>query len=604
MPLSDAREHDDAANPVAEHSTADDRRDGEAAPPHSSRLPAIPEVVWRRADEWLRRALEIITGSAPALDTLNVFPVADADTGANLRLTFSAIDRNVGRLDAQTAADVAASAIQAAHGNSGAIVAEMISAAAAFQPPSSDAPGQQLAGLLAATAVGATQAVARPADGTILSVARAAAEGARRCASAEALAVAEAARAAAESELARTVSQLPALRQANVVDAGGQAYVLLLDVLIEVLGGAPAEALPASTQARPGQDNDAAAAPAVHPGSPAAPAASAPGQAPSGPGEAGTAYEVMYTLRGADRQTLSGLRTRLDAIGNSVVVVGDQTLAQIHVHLPDAGAAIQPALGLGELSQIKITALPGEDRLRPRRTVISIVAGQGLAEAVESGGGTAMPAADAPHSAAALAGLLAADTEELIILPNDMEQLEIAYLLSRRTSSDSRRVWVIPTVAQVQGLAALAVHEATADFDDAVSAMTQAAFATRHGAITIAESAVTTLAGRCRAGDVLGAVDGDATHVGSDAADVGWQVIVDLVEGVQTAASGGPAATERPAERPTEQAAELLTLIIGEDGSVELAHQLGERARARYPDIEIQVLFGGQQRYLLLIGAE
>ncbi len=603
MPLSDARERDDAANRVAGRSTtAGDRRDGKTAQPHSPQPPATAETFWQRADQWLRRSLAIITESAPALDAMNVFPVADADTGANLRLTLSCIDRSVQRLDAQTVTGVAASAIQAAHGNSGAIVAEMISAAARFQPPSADTPGEQLAGLLAVTAAGATQAVARPSDGTILSVARVAAEGARHGASAEPLAVAEAARAAAAAELAQTVSQLPALRQANVVDAGAQAYVLLLDVLVEVLGGAPAESLPAGPDAPVDQEADDAvrASTGNIPRPTTAAAAPGAGLTTASVGGPGTDYEVMYTLRGADRETLSGLRKRLDSIGNSVVVVGDQTLAQVHVHLPDAGAAIQPALGLGELSQIKITALPGEVRSRPRRTVISIVAGQGLAEAVESGGGTALPAADAPHSAAALAGLLAADTEELIILPNDMEQLEIAYLLSRRTTGDSRRVWVIPTVAQAQGLAALAVHEATASFDDAVSAMTQAAFATRHGAITIAEAAVTTLAGRCRAGDVLGAVNGDATHVGSDPADVGWQVIVDLVEGVQAAACDGPAT----AASLTEPPAELLTVIIGADGSVELAHQLGEQARSRYPGIEVQVLFGGQQRYLLLIGVE
>lgn len=579
MPLSDARERDDAARPVAAGTltSAQRHQNGEVAQqPGWEAFPA-PEEMWQLADRWLRRCLEVVTDSAPALDALNVFPVADADTGTNLCLTFRAVDRAVHRLDAQTTGQVAATAIRSAHGNSGAIVAEMISAAARFQPSGDAAPAQLLADLIAASTDGATQAVARPTNGTILSVARAAAEAATAAASDESddpAAVAEAARSAAAAALAKTVDQLPALRRAGVVDAGGQGYVLLLDVLVEVLGGASAQAL-------------------------AAPAAPRADHAAASPGASNTEdeYEVMYTVRGADQDALSTLRGVLDSVGNSVVVVGDQTIAQVHVHLADAGSAIQPALPLGELSQIKVTTLRSDDPPRPRRTVISLVAGRGLADAVESGGGTAVPVTSAPQGAAALTDLLAADTAEVIILPNDMEQLEIALLLGREATGDGRRVAAVPTIAQPQGLAALAVHDVTADFDDTVAAMTAAAQATRHGAITVAEEPVATMDGRCNAGDVLGVIDGDITYVGSDLADLGWQVISGLIGDREPSGSGhaGPSPDPPP---------ELLTLIIGVQGSVDLAHDLAERARSGYPGLEVQVLFGGQDRYPLLIGVE
>lgn len=576
MPLSDARERDDAADPVAAETPTSAKRHENGAdvqPTGWERIP-VPAGVWQLADRWLRRCLEVVTESAPALDTLNVFPVADADTGTNLCLTLRAVDRAVDRLDAGTTGQVAATAIRSAHGNSGAIVAEMLSAAARFQPSNDTGPAQLLADLVQASTDGATQAVARPTEGTILSVARAAAASVAEAVPDGPLAVAQAARDAAAAALADTVDQLPALQHAGVVDAGGQAYVLLLDVLVEVLGGAEAQALAAPAPPRPGHAT-----------------------VPAGTGTADDEYEVMYTVRGADHDALTSLRGVLDSVGNSVVVVGDQTVAQVHVHLADAGSAIQPALAIGELSQIKITTLRASDPPRPRRTVISLVAGRGLADAVESGGGTAVPVTSAPQGAAALTDLLAADTAEVIILPNDMEQLEIALVLGREATGDGRRVAAVPTVAQAQGLAALAVHDAAADFDDAIAAMTAAAQATRHGAITVAEAPVSTMVGRCSAGDVLGVVDGDITHVGSDLADLGWHVIAGLIG--DHGASGSTHAGPSP-----DPPAGLLTLIIGAQGSVDLAHDLAERARSSYPGLEVQVLFGGQDRYHLLIGVE
>lgn len=584
MSASDARDrHDVSSRSSPDLPDAGPADDGAAPVPCAACQ--FPDRVWQHAEQWLRRCVQVITDSAPALDALNVFPVADADTGANLGLTFRGIDRSVPRVTAQTLGELTTAAIQSAHGNSGAIVAEMIGAAARVQP-SDDAASRQLVNLLTVVATGATQAVARPVDGTILTVARATADGARQVTGSDPLAVAEAARSAAAAALNGTVNQLPALRQAGVVDAGGQAYLLLLDVLVEVLGGRPAQ--PLTRTAEP---------PALRPD---------PGPAPApdtadggGPPHTADEYEVMYTVRGADRDALTGLRGRLDAIGDSVVVVGDHTVAQIHVHLADAGAAIQPALGLGDLSQIKITTLRPRGSTPRRRIVISMVAGRGLADTTESQGGTAVPVAGGPVGASTLADLLAADTDEVIILPNDMEQLEMAHLLAREATGDGRRVAVIPTVVQVQGLAALAVHEPTGDFDDVVSAMTEAAFGTRHGAITIAEAPVATMAGRCVAGDVLGIVGGDIIHVGDSLTEIGWRVMVDLIE--NTPASGRPSPTADAAARGR---ADLLTVIIGDAEDVDLAHDLSERARCRCPGIEIQVLFGGQARYPMLIGVE
>jgi dihydroxyacetone kinase-like predicted kinase len=204
-------------------------------------------MLWATFDAWLPRAAAVVADSAPALDAMNVYPVPDSDTGTNVRLTMAgiaaaAVESGSGRLDA-----LVRGAILSAHGNSGAIIAEMMTSIARRLAGQGDLPpGVQLADLLRTAATAARRAVARPVEGTIITVAEAAADAAeiaRSDSPGAARTVAEAAQLAAREALARTPSQLAVLAAAGVPDAGGQAYVLLLDALVEVLGGAPAEPL-------------------------------------------------------------------------------------------------------------------------------------------------------------------------------------------------------------------------------------------------------------------------------------------------------------------------------------------------------------------------
>jgi DAK2 domain fusion protein YloV len=519
-------------------------------------------TLWALSDAWLRRAAQIIAGSGEGLNRLNVFPVSDADTGTNLTLTLQGISSSVSRLDRAGVDDVVKAAILSAHGNSGAIVAEMFTSvcrAIEGEPwRLARAPGAMVARLLRTVADAATQAVAEPVAGTILTVADAAATAAEIAVADhphDALAVAGTAQAGAHEALARTPEQLQVLGQAGVVDAGGQAYVLLLDVLVEVLGGEPAVPL----------------------GPVEAPRALTRVQ-PSAPME----YEVMYALRGTAGSELDALRTRLSVLGSSVVVVGDATAAQVHVHLTEPGPAIEAALGLGSLSRIRVTALTRPAGRRAERTVVSVVAGPGLADVVSAHGGTPVRADRGGVGAEELTRTIASASGDLVVLPNDMASLELATHLARDLPSSGRRIAVLPTVAQVQGLAALAVHEPEADFDAAVAAMGAAARHARQGAVTVAERPAMTMAGRCEAGDVLGLVEGDFVDIGDSVVEVGWRVLQRLL------ALGG----------------ELLTLVTGVDAEPELLAELARRARAADPALEIETMVGGQPRYLVLMGLE
>ncbi len=525
-------------------------------------------MLWHVCRAWLRRATEVISASAPALDAMNVFPVSDADTGSNLELTIAGIARALPALepgidDAVPDLDgLVHAAILSAHGNSGAILAEMFTSVCRSleheQPGLRTAePGALLAVLLRTVATAARRAVARPVAGTILSVADDTASAAEQSAARnpeDPLAVALAAQAGAWESLARTPDQLEVLASAGVVDAGGQAYTLLVDALVEVLGGPTARplVLDGPTGHRPLALRSATA----------------------------TEYEVMYAVQGASPDTLDDLRARLSEVGDSVVVVGDRSLAQIHVHLRDAGSAVEAGLDAGRLSGIRITVLPGPGT--GERRIISVVAGPGLATAVTALGGRPLLADGAGSVAEGLRELIGPGCGDVVVLPNDPASLRAAVQVGAELTAVGRRVAVIPAVAQVQGLAALGVHEPTAGFDSTVVAMSNAAGHTRHGAVTVAAVSAMTTAGHCRAGDVLGVVQGGVVEIGDSVPEVAWRVLQRLLTG------GG----------------ELLSLVAGSDADPGLVVDLTARVRSSTPDLDVEVLDGGQHRYLLLVGLE
>ena len=256
------------------------------------------------------------------------------------------------------------------------------------------------------------------------------------------------------------------------------------------------------------------------------------------------------------------------------MVVGDgQALAQVHVHLADPGAAVEAALGLGELSQIRITALDAPPA--GARTVVALVAGPGLARAARDAGAVPVDVADAP-ALDELADLLRGLEGDLLVLPGSPETLAAARALLQRLRADHRaarpgRRWaVLPTVAPVPVLAALAVHEPQADFDSALAAMSAAAGHVRHGSVRLVDGRVTAL------------VDAEVVATGDEPAAVAGRLADRLL------ASGG----------------ELLTAVLGADAPAGLAAELGRQLAEGHPDLEVQVLDGGQAGELVLLGAE
>lgn len=550
------------------------------------------EAATRLVFAWVRLACARLTDARADIDGLNVFPVPDADTGTNLMLTLDAARdaleaaEPASPLDALRAA--AAGAFQGARGNSGVIVAELLRVAA---ETAGDLPGARgvaavLSSGLDRAARAAYAAVGEPVEGTILSAARCAAEAASaltRDATDDRVpvrAVVQAAADAAWTALAASTDQLTALSDAGVVDAGAAGFCLLLDALVEVVCGVR-PARPAFVLPRDGTVIGRAGA-ADAPGSPA--------------------FEVMYLLDAPDG-ALPALRASLQALGDSLVVVGGGGSWNVHVHVDDAGAAIEAAIEIGRPRRVRITSLrsPGvaphqvgvvdaagvalaADCARSStRSVIAFAAGPGLAALFEQAGAVAVQdRGSAATTEAVVTSIRAAGATEVVLLPNDPAGIAAAERAAATLRADGRRTAVIPTRAQVQGLAAVAVAAAAADFDDEVVAMSAAAGHTRHGGVTVASRVAMTMAGPCREGDTLGIVDGDFAVVGGSLLEVAAEVVQRLLAG------GG----------------ELVTLVTGADCPEELAPGLVERLERSRPDVEVCVYSGGQPRYPLLIGVE
>lgn len=518
--------------------------------------------------QWTRLALAGLAAAREEIDALNVFPVPDGDTGTNMYLTVESAAEAVEELPAgadvtTTLRALAGGALLGARGNSGIILSELLRGVlTTLARPPAVVGSSVLADALERAADMAYAAVARPVEGTMLTVARAAARAAQGAGGAL-QETATAAADAAHEALARTPDQLEALRRAGVVDAGGRGLTVLLDALVAVVTGvvppAPARApLPTPVPA-------------------------------TGPGE-DRAYEVMYLLDARD-DVVVGLRGALATVGDSVVVVGGDGLWNVHAHVDDVGAAVEAGLAVGRPHRIRVTALvsgAGSARRRTdragRRAVVSVVAGEGLATLFETAGATVVRGGPGRRASTRelLDGIQRTGAAEVVVLPNDRDSLAVAEAAAARARTEGFHIGVIPTVATVQAIAALAVHEPGRRFEDDVVHMTAAASSARHGGVTVATRDATTVAGRCRAGDVLGIVNGDFVEIGDDLAEVARRVLRRMLAG------GG----------------ELVTLVEGKGAPVGLATGLVQHLADTRPDLDTLVYDGGQPGYPLLLAVE
>lgn len=517
------------------------------------------------------------------IDALNVFPVADADTGTNLYLTFEAAFRAI-PADAPTALEAlragVAGALLGARGGSGVIAAQLVSGAAESLDGPAVGAADGLRRAIVAASDAAWAAVAQPVEGTILSVIAAAAEEARASNEREATGVLRDAVRAARVALTATTDQLDVLRDAGVVDAGGRGLVVLLDSLLESVTGIPASPFATSRVVR--QDSGFRVR-----------AAGDRRRPPLGP-----AFEVVYLLE-AEAAAVAVLRDDLLPLGDSLFVGGSDPLWRVHVHVDDVGAAIEAGLRAGRPRDITVTHF-GDQRARGVRevlvtghAVVALSPGPGISAVLEEAGAFVVlaPPGHRPTSGDLLAAVRRTDRPEVVLLPHHQALAAVAQAAAAAARTEGIRVAVVPTAAAVQVLAAVAVHDAERRFGEDVVAMTAAATSTRFGGVTIATQEGLTMAGVCHPGDVLGMVGGDIAEIRTAADAAGRQAVIDAV-------------AVAVAERLLGPGGELVTLVAGADADPGLAGRLVTYLASAHADVDVTVLDGGQPRHLLLVGVE
>jgi hypothetical protein len=512
---------------------------------------------------WCAAGLAALCRHEHEINQLNVYPVPDGDTGTNLVRTLTAagqaLDADPPDSTGSALRTMARGALLGARGNSGVIMAQLLRGLADSLATVPTVRGHDLADGLTAAAKASYAAVAAPVEGTILSVANAAARGAIGADSDDLRTVAEAAADAAATALARTPLQLPVLAATGVVDAGGRGLVVLLDALVEVVAGRVPD--------RPAM---------------LVPVAANPGGGCQTEESSAYGYEVQFLLDAGD-EAVARLRTVLGGLGDSLVVVGTgEGTWNVHVHVDDVGAAVEAGVVAGRPYQISVTRFEDQQPARDpgARGAVVVASGDGLVELLSGEG--AVVVGGTPSTAEVLAAIRATQAGQVVVLPNDPDTQAVATAAADEAAAEDIRVSVVPTRSPVQALAALAVRDPGRRFDDDVIAMAEAAGACRYAEVCWSSRDALTVAGRCRAGDVLALVDGEVHLIGADLAAVCRQLLDRLLGG------GG----------------ELVSLLVGADAPPALADALVAHLADGWPFVEVQLHQGGQPVYPLVVGIE
>ncbi|MFA7248209.1 MAG: DAK2 domain-containing protein [Dehalococcoidia bacterium] len=528
--------------------------------------PVVAAVTLRAAFEVAERWL---AANREAVNAINVYPVPDGDTGANLLLTWrAALHAGEGVPDHAAGSYLGAlahGALLGARGNSGVILSQMLAGIAQACQGAGTLDGAHFARALVAAADCAYAALSHPVEGTMLTVMRDAARAGQQAAGAGPADVLRAAVIEAHASVARTPDLLPRLRDAGVVDAGGQGIAVILEGVLHGLTGEP---LPAVAEHAAPVDLGAIA----HEGY-------------------GYCTEFVLSGRGIDR---AEIEEALGAAGgDSILVVGDAETVHVHVHLPDPGPAMSIGAARGALAAVKVENMQAQhDRWEaglsateadvPAIGLVAVARGAGLAAAfrdlgatqVISGGETGKASTGELVEAAHAAG-----RDHVFLLPNDRDVLMAA---ERAAAQEPGFITLIPARSIAAGLGAAIAYRCEGDPAAIANAMLAAMEAVRSVEVSRAVRAVTVDDVSVHEHDAIALVDG---------------TLVAACATLEEALLAG-------LDRAGAAEAELVTLYIG----VGAAPGAGASARAlieaRFPGVEVEVIPGGQPHYPYLAGVE
>jgi len=525
------------------------------------------------ATTWLEK-------SAPDIDALNVFPVPDGDTGTNMLLTMRSLIDEAYRAPDRSASAVtqamAKGALMGARGNSGVILSQIWRGLAAGLADKETFTGSDLADGLLQGSIMAYKGLSNPVEGTILTVIKDAAAAAQAQAASESndlISVIETAVNAANKSVANTPNLLAVLREAGVVDAGGQGLYTLLEGALHYLKGEVEQ-----IQLRKPQiivsDIHAFKLPEMIVAE----------EVPYG-------YCTEFLIKGQKLDT-DKIRAKLEKKGESLIVVGDESAVRLHIHTLNPGSVIRYATSLGTIHQVSIRNMDEqhEDYLAMQKermpevemAIVAVAAGDGLTEVFRSLGAAAIvPGGQTmnPSTKDLLQAVESVASDKAIILPNNKN---IVLTAGQVQSLTEKSISVVPTETIPQGVAALLAFDYEADFKTNTKLMTRAKSAVKSIEITRAVRSTQIKGLKIKKKQAIGLLDGDLVTAGDKTTDVLNQVLAKL----------------------NLDEAEVITIYQGADTKPAEAEKVSSTIREQHPQLQVEVVNGGQPHYHYIVSVE
>ena len=533
----------------------------------------LKEIV-ATATNWLEK-------SASDIDALNVFPVPDGDTGTNMLLTMrSSVDeayQTDGSDASLVARSIAKGALMGARGNSGVILSQIWRGLAQGLANKESFNGSDFADALQQASTMAYRGISNPVEGTILTVVKDASAASKAQAASEdndILSVLEAAVNAANESVANTPTLLPVLREAGVVDAGGQGLYTILEGALRYLRG-EAEQMqfrkPQIIASNMPQMGKLPQIPAVD-------------ELPFG-------YCTEFLLKGEELNPDS-VRTRLKKKGQSLIVVGDENTLRVHIHTEKPGAIVNYATSLGTMHQVSIRNMDEQhqdflEMLKERSltvdiATVAVVSGDGLSDVFTSLGATyIVPGGQTmnPSTKDLLQAVRTVASDKVIILPNNKNIVPTAEQIQSLTE---KRIEVVPTVSAPQGIAALLTFDYEADFETNAQLMKEATSTVKTIEITQAVRSTQLNGLSIKKKQTIGLLDGDLLAAGNNAIEVLNKILakIDL------------------------ERSEIITIYYGADTKPAQAEQVSAQIREQHPQLQVEVIRGGQPYYNYIVSIE
>ena len=533
----------------------------------------------------LREMFATATGwlekSASDIDALNVFPVPDGDTGTNMLLTMRSSVEEAHQVSDSSAWEVAQAmargALMGARGNSGVILSQIWRGLAEGLAGKESFTGSDLADALQLASTMAYKGISNPVEGTILTVIREASLASQTQASSgnnDLISVMETVVNAANESVANTPTLLPVLKEAGVVDAGGQGLYTILEGALRYLRG----------EAEQMQFRKPQMIASNIPQPVRLPHMIAVEEIPFG-------YCTEFLLKGEELST-DKIRTRLQKKGLSLIVVGDETTVRVHVHTLDPGNVVRYATSLGTMHQVSIRNMDEQhqDFLEMQKdrvpevdiATIAVVAGDGLADVFTSLGTTAIvPGGQTmnPSTKDLLQAVIAVASDKVIILPNNKNIVLTAEQVQPLTD---KRIKVVPTKTIPQGVAALLTFDYEADFETNAQLMMEALSTVKTIEITRAVRSAHLDGLHIKRKQVIGLLDGDLLAAGASTIDVIKKMLakLDLKKG------------------------EIITVYYGAETEPGEPEQVSASIRELYPQLQVEVVRGGQPHYNYIVSIE